>query len=415
MKKIAIVLSVVALALIVGGALVVSNRTSAPFTFEPQTRAVLEDVKLHDTRRPVVAVTANGAVYVLAIAGDPGQLMMTMSHDGGDTFMPPQEVSPKGARISAHGENGPSLFVRAMDTYAVWQQNTGGRNDVVFAKARGMHGGFSAPLRVTDKSPTNSSFSGFSRMGVAPNGDIYVAWLDGRDKPNPPGTFSLYLAKSADGGQTFSKNIPIATAVCPCCRPSLAFGPAGEVYVAWRKVFEGDVRDIVVAVSRDAGQTFSTPVKAGDDQWVLNACPDVGPSLAIHGKRLVAAWMSEGKGGPGIRFSYSDDGGRSFSEPELISRGVVDATHPELTAGPDELLLTFQGREGRADSGWGRFRPYVVRIDKNANASQPQAAGIPQASSSYPTVASAGVGKAVLAWTENNQENNRVLLQRLRW
>lgn len=58
MKKIAIVLSVVVLALIVGGAFVVSNRKSPTFTLEPKPRAVLEAAQLNDTRRPVVTVTA---------------------------------------------------------------------------------------------------------------------------------------------------------------------------------------------------------------------------------------------------------------------------------------------------------------------------------------------------------------------
>jgi hypothetical protein len=51
------------------------------------------------------------------------------------------------------------------------------------------------------------------------------------------------------------------------------------VYLAWRKVYPGDVRDVVVAVSRDGGASFTEPLRAGVDDWVLHACPDVGPRL----------------------------------------------------------------------------------------------------------------------------------------
>ncbi|MCI0350171.1 MAG: glycoside hydrolase [Acidobacteriales bacterium] len=415
MKRKIVIIAIAVLLIVGASTFVIVSRSSAPFTAEPQPRAVLEAADLDDTRRPVVAVTESGAVYMLAVAGDPGRLMLSMSHDGGDSFMPPQPVSPAGASVNAHGENGPSFYVRAMSTYAVWQQTVNGRAEIVFAKSQGMHGPFAAPVRVTDKPQNDGSFNGFSSMAVAPNGDIYVVWLDGRDKPDPQGTFSLYLAKSTDQGASFSKNIRIAGAVCPCCRPSLAFGPRGEVYVAWRKVFEGDVRDVVVAVSHDGGLTFSEAVKVADDQWVLPACPDVGPSLAMVGTRLYAAWMSEGKAVPGVRLSYSDDGGHTFSKPVIVSRGVMDATHPMLAAGVDQLLLAFQGRPAQSNGGWGKVRPYVVRIGKNAQASQPQAVGVVNASIDYPTVASAGVGKGLLAWTENDNDRSRVLLQRFRW
>jgi hypothetical protein len=67
------------------------------------------------------------------------------------------------------------------------------------------------------------------------------------------------LAKSQDGGQSFGKNLQVAANVCPCCRPRVETGNHGEVFVTWRHVFEGNIRDMVVATSRDGGQTFARP------------------------------------------------------------------------------------------------------------------------------------------------------------
>ncbi len=151
---------------------------------------------------------------------------------------------------------------------------------------------FEPPVRVTDKSANDSSFNGFSSLGVAPKGEIYVVWLDGRDLAQPQGTFSLYLAKSPDNGATFSKNIRLASGVCACCRPPTAFGNKGEIYVSWRKVFEVDIRDMVIAISRNGGVSFEEPARIAADDWVLHACPDTAPSLAVVGNLIRRALLT---------------------------------------------------------------------------------------------------------------------------
>lgn len=46
---------------------------------------------------------------------------------------------------------------------------------------------------------------------------------------------------------------------------------------------------MVLAHSSDGGKTFSQPVRVAVDNWVLHACPDVGPAIAIsHGRLYVA-------------------------------------------------------------------------------------------------------------------------------
>lgn len=43
-----------------------------------------------------------------------------------------------------------------------------------------------------------------------------------------------------------------------------------------------------------------------------------GPALDARGKRVVAAWFTEGGGGPEMRTALSMDGGRSFGKPTTL-------------------------------------------------------------------------------------------------
>ena len=59
------------------------------------------------------------------------------------------------------------------------------------------------------------------------------------------------------------------------------------MYVAWRHVYPGNVRDIAFTRSNDGGKTFAAPIRVSDDRWVLDGCPENGPALAVDAHRRV--------------------------------------------------------------------------------------------------------------------------------
>jgi hypothetical protein len=401
--------------LALAASLLLAGCQRGPFKFDGAPRPIFESVGVRASERVAFASTENGNLYVLGVDGEKKKLVMMMSHDGGDNFMPPVPVSPDGVNVQYRSENGPSLAARGMNVYALWQQNSPERgSEVVVARQARMGEGFAAPIRILDKKPDDRSFNGFSAMALGPKGEIYVVWLDGRDQEPPQGTFSLYLAKSTDQGKTFEKNVRLATAVCPCCRPAITVDDDGTVYVAWRKVFEGDIRDIVVASSRDGGNIFSEPVKAADDGWVLHACPDSGPSLAVREGKVAIAWFSEGRGKSGIRYATSSDQGKSFGAPQMISTGIVDPNHPALAINGDgATVVAFQGRDEKSQNGWGAFATYAVKIGVEGKVSTAQR--IPGGeSSSYPVVRLPREGAAVIGWTRGHEEKASVMMVRAR-
>jgi hypothetical protein len=377
--------------------------TNGTYRFEAEPRAVLESVGIEGARDPKLVVSPSGVIYVLAVHGRHGQsqLSLSISHDGGDTFGAPVPVSAEGASISSHGENSPVLVVTPTEIYAVWEQTGAQGNELMLARSLTFGHHFERPLRLTDK--TTPSFNGFSHAAVAPNGDLYVAWLDGRDSPEPEGTFSLYLARSRDRGASFERDVKVASGTCPCCRPTIAIGAHGEVHVFWRKVYADNIRDIAVSTSRDGGGAFDQPVRVAVDNWRINGCPDSGPTAVSVGGVLYVAWLTEtSPQEAGIRLTWSDDGGQSFRPALDASWAVLDANHPSLAVTPEgSVLLSFQGRDAAASADWSPLEPFLMQVERKDALSEPISISPGSGrSGSYPSLATGTAGRVFVAWTE---------------
>jgi hypothetical protein len=401
--------------LLLAGWLVHRGQGQRAFTFESKPRDIFKELNIKSSQKAQLAVTTSGMISMLAVEGEEDQqrLVLAVSHDGGDSFGTPIALSENGAVVKAHGENTPSLAQTSTATYALWQQTKDDeRAQLVFARSTNMGHSFEKPIVVTDKK--QPSFNGFSTMKVAPNGDIYVVWLDGREQAKPKGTFAVYIAKSSDQGMTFSANTRISLGACPCCRPTIAFGDKGEVFVAWRKVFSGDIRDMVIAASTDGGQTFSFPAKTAADNWVLHACPDSGPALVNAGGRLYAAWYSEGNRKPGIRVAVSNDGGEKFTNAHIVSKQILDANHPQLSVSEDgRVVLVFQGRlPAKSQEQWNPVQAFVAAVEESGETSAPQPLTAVHRSAAYPFVLSASAGRVLVAWTEAAGDSHQVELCR---
>jgi hypothetical protein len=385
------------------------------YKFEAEPRAVLSQGNELLAKHPklFLRIATLNLLAVYKNADGNSQLGLAVSNDGGDSFEPPVMISEANANVHSHGENSPTFAVKGIEFYALWEQSReAGGTELMFARSLKFGRKFDKPIRLTDK-PTAST-NGFSHLAVAPNGDIYAVWLDGRDTgtSSAPGTLAVYMAKSTDKGATFGKNLQVTPSACPCCRPSLAFGATGEVFVSWRQVFADNIRDIVVATSVDNGTSFNKAVRVAVDNWQISGCPDTGAMMHMKGKRLYITWHSEGTIA-GIRIAWSDDGGKSFARPMLASGKVLDTNHPVLSLSEDgRMLAVFQGRDATEKEGWGALRAYVVEVNDDGSISQPVAVTGNKKSILYPTIAAGTVGRVFVAWTESTAKGANVFLSR---
>jgi hypothetical protein len=408
------------IALLLAGSLTLvvaqSRRRDAGFAFESEPRAALAENGAGVSRHAKLALRTTN-LYMLSVYGaekGQSQLGLAVSGDWGDSFEPIVPISEPGAMVSSHGENSPSLAINGIEFYALWEQNnSAGGTDLMFGRSLRFGRKFDKPVRVTDKEAPSQN--GFSFLAVAPNGDLYAVWLDGRDPQHTaPGSSHVYLAKSTDKGATWSKNIPVANNVCPCCRPFVAFGSNSEVFVAWRNVDANDVRDMMLSVSTDHGASFGKPVLMANDNWKISGCPHTGPQLVVKGKRLYAAWHSDGDGSnAGIRVAWSDDNGGTFSKPVIASGAVNDTNHPSLSLSEDgRLLLVFQGRDPAEKEGWGPVRAYLAEVYDNGAVSALSVIPGSRKTAQFPAVVAGTVGRVFVAWTEATDKGPQVMLSR---
>ena len=305
----------------------------------------------------------------------------------------------------------PGLSVgSAGDVFLTWATPKAGEGTMFAADlvlARSQDGGtkFSPPVRANDDGKAiNHTFEQVLVVGD----DVYLAWLDNRNK-DKSGAAAIF-ACSRDGGKTIEKNLTIDGMACPCCRPSVALAPDGTLWVAWRKTFEGDVRDIVLARSTDRGRTFSAPILVHQDGWAFPACPHRGPSLGFDRiGRLYLGWYTEGTDEqPRLLFTTSDDQGKTFSPPQSL--------HTSTTSLPDQLRMAVHP-DGAVFAVWeevtGVRKRVVLRISKDRGASfEPVQVLSEGAKAETPTVAVHEKGAVAVAWTEHAWPNNRIVLQR---
>ena len=236
-------------------------------------------------------------------------------------------------------------------------------------------------------------------------GRLHLSWIDGREGKKDPGT---YVARSLDAGATVTKNIKVDEGTCVCCRTAVTSGPEGMVYVAWRKIFEGNVRETVVARSTNHGDTFESPVIVGHDQWVFPACPHRPASMGVDRQgRLYVVWYTEGTDEiPAIYIAHSDDRGKSFSEKRKLNLSKnTFPDHPQLAVDP----------EGRIVVVWEEQAPVKrdvvmsVSTDRGVTFTAPHK--VNERKSQTPVVAVNRQGVFAMAWMEHGMPGHKVVLQ----
>ena len=390
-------------------------RNDDGYVFEPQPRPLLAQAGFAPSRSARVGVSwiTSGAVYLLAVLGegDETRLTLIMSEDGGDSVGPPVPVSENGKRVSSQGENSPALLVTPEQICAAWTEG----GDLLFARSLSWGESFEKPLKIADKS--SNTFSGYPSIGVAPDGSVYAVWIDTRDQiTDSDDNYAVYLVRSGDRGASFGKNVRVASRICPCCRPTLAFGARGEVLVFWRHIFPGSIHDMAVAVSTDGGKTFTPAKRIAEDNWKIDGCPDSGPAAVRSGNRIYVAWLTEASTRiSGVRMTWSDDAGGTWAAPVLASQGVLDANYPSLSVADDgRVLLSFQGRDPDKKGGWDKTGVHLVEIRADGRPGPPVAIPGMQSSAARPTVAAGTGGRVHIVWTGTHEGKPAVFLSRAR-
>ncbi|HET8654840.1 MAG TPA: hypothetical protein VFL93_04960 [Longimicrobiaceae bacterium] len=351
---------------------------------------------------PTVAQAGQApGAYVTWVAETNGVSNVYLARTGPDgaPVGTPVRVNATPGDASTHDQAPPQVAVGPRGAvYVVWQKSTpvAGRtydaSNLRFAASADAGRTFGPTLTVNDDAGGPPSSHTFHDVVVGPDGTVYVAWLDGRVRDRAraaaeaagnarpaaaqpaearasrtgathpvggsggmpgmgesdagiPGS-EIRLATWRPGARSFTPSVVVDRDVCPCCRAALAMGPDGTLFISWRKIYPGNVRDVVVARSSDGGRSVSAPVEVHHDGWVFAGCPHAGPSVAVDGKgRVYAAWYTGKPGAEGLYFAESDDGGKHFGSPTALEAGGwVPPAQVKLAASDDHVWIAWDDR-----------------------------------------------------------------------
>ena len=352
------------------------------------------------TSGPAAQVDHHGKTHISWIQSEAGNLALHYLQSSWDSDSFPQsvQVNPP-AQPAASLHEPPALAVGPDQSIQIlWTTPHPQANGKLFTSILNLShsedGGqtFSAPVRVNDDNIVTGH--SFENLAIGQDGTIHMAWLDAREGKKDPST---YTSRSVDGGRSVTPNLKLDDHTCVCCRTSVATGQNGMTYIAWRKIFPGEVRETVLAHSSDGGNTYSQPVIVGDDQWIFNGCPHRPASLGVDAHdRVYVTWYTEGPDDtPGVYFAISDDHGKTFSpRRQLNTTKGVFPDHPQMAVDAKGRLMVIWEEQSPVR------REVVLRysLDRGQTFNQTQKLNVKK--SHHPAVAMNDMGQGILAWQE---------------
>lgn len=321
----------------------------------PAQAGPCDDIEAPPTLRcalaPAAAFDGDGRLWLAWVSR--GHVYLNYSDDGATQFSEPLAVNRMPERIAADGENRPKLAVGPDGAiYIAWtvrlaKPYTG---NVRFSVSHDGGRSFSEPLTVNDDRHITSHR--FEALAVNDNGDIYLVWLDKRDrvaaaqKGEKYRGAALYYTLSTDGGRSFAANRKVIDHTCECCRVAIDIDRDQLPVVAWRHIYGDNIRDHAWFKFRAAGQA-GTPVRLSHDNWQVEACPHHGPAISVGGQgHYHAVWFNNAPERHGLFYARSSDGGRSFSPPLAFGNYQAGASHPDVLVRGDEVYLVWKEFNG---------------------------------------------------------------------
>ncbi|MFM7230468.1 MAG: sialidase family protein [bacterium] len=373
---------------------------------------------------PSVAVGPDGAVALSWVTRDSigTDAWVSVTRDSGVSWSEPVRVNDRRGKVSSYPESRP-LTAWGSDgrLFAVWAaaRDTGLYADDVVARASADHGatwGAVVPLN-SDHTDPRSTYHGFATLAVRANGEVVVAWIDGRAAKaagEEPARAEVRATRTRDGGTTWERDVRVAVEVCPCCRVALA-AAGGTTVLAYRGARD-DLRDPRLARSDDGFRTVTLDTLVSADRWRLSGCPAMGPAIVAGDEGGVFAWYTGespddstlgARPAPGLYLTAFDANGAPTGTPATLGDGLDQAERPLLAAWSEGALVGALGRP----AGEPDRRVVALRVRAADGALGPWTAFGDDVRSA--ALATGRPGRAWLVRTEGPREAPRVRVTRL--
>ena len=303
-----------------GGAVLAQRATTQP---PGKASLQIESPAPQGSFAPQLARSADGSIllsWLERVAANQHRFRVARYRSG--TWEPAVTLS-EGAQFFANWADVPAVSEQRGLLMAHWLEKSGQGTYAYHVKLRTSKDGgrtWGEPfIAHTDRSATEHGFASFF---TRPDGKPGLTWLDGREtgggehSGHPAGAMTLRAA--AAGAGATSDEALLDGRVCDCC-PTAAISTPQAAIVAYRDRSPEEVRDI--SVVRFADGAWSKPVTMNDG-WKIGGCPVNGPALAALGSRVALAWFTGADNKPLVKIAHSNDSGRTWSAPIVLSTGV---------------------------------------------------------------------------------------------
>ena len=184
------------------------------------------------------------------------------------------------------------------NVYVCWARFTGNQNHLTVAYSRD-HGETWATSRFVGRQNDVNNMQGCN-LAVEPDGDVYVGYrtFDNNPAVSNPNDSAIFVARSADGGATFSTPVQVAlfrdyrqnaTRTPPAFRTFSDVSMAADgngVYIAWQGRNGANGSDVFISRSTTNGISWEPPVIPND----VGTGHQLMPALAAAGGALSVIW-----------------------------------------------------------------------------------------------------------------------------
>ena len=288
----------------------------------PDSKIILENHPFGDFN--LAAVGKNVHVVLTMTENNQSDVFLFTSKDGGSNFSKANKISN-----SVGIPRDPLIEISENHVYVVWSEDTEPNRqilgDVFLVKSSDYGNTFSKPISLSKEYHYSPETQNIHHDMEVVGKNVYVAWQSGQYDWIP-----IVFAFSNDAGKTFDTKRLSKDDSAKSKRPIVeAFGE--NVYVGWHhqrtdnSAYSGN---IMITASNNKGQSFSAP-----NDLSLPAVRSSEQKILAFEENLVVVWRDDIKN-KNISISSSTNVGNSFSEPEYITRGAW----PELS-GTNNIFL----------------------------------------------------------------------------
>lgn len=313
-------------------------------------------------------------------------------------FASPKNINEKAQKIGTSGDARPKIAIAHNgNIYLTWTQALPTPYSGYIWFSRSIDGGktFSPPSIVhQDRAEITHRFDALS---VSPSGRIYVAWVDKRDLIAAKKTkqaydgAAIYYAFSEDAGASFSAERKVADSSCECCRIAMLANEQGDAVMMWRHLFVGGVRDHAMA-KISANETNPKIHRASFGNWKIDACPHHGPAIAKGGDwGYHLAWF-DGGDKAGLFYARMDGEAWVSSPAKRFGDANSQTGHPALISDGEQVWLAWKEMTDKAS-----LVKLVKSNDGGRSWDAPAVISQTKGKSDYPQLLLKN-GQAYLAW-----------------